>query len=453
MVNSLLIFAFLATCSSVLCRRSDDDSIDRLRGFIKNGFSLDDLIGDNANQLQSEMARRLSGLVKERKRVDLQHAVDPEVDLDADGIVKRWGYPSEKHDVQTEDGYILTVFRIPHGRGENQTKSGTPRPAVFLQHGLLCSSTNWITNLPNQSLAFVLADAGFDVWMGNMRGNTYARRHVKLSPSSDAFWRFSWDEMAKYDLPAMIELVVNVTKQPKVFYVGHSQGTMIMFAQLSRSSAFAARIRHFFAMGPVATLGHLQSKPIKIMSAFQNLIEDFVWLFGVKEFLPNDMIFDWLARGLCSWDSRIFCSDFLFVISGYDPSQLNSTRLPVYISHTPAGTSVQNMIHFAQMVKSNKFQMYDYGSPAENNRHYKQPTPPLYDISAVNVSTSVYWGGKDLLADPTDVEESILGKMHSVKDYVFVEQFDHLDFIWAMNANLLVYQHVLKKMTVMSAIG
>ena len=50
------------------------------------------------------------------------------------------------------------------------------------------------------------------------------RRHTKLSPSSDAFWRFSWDEMAKYDLPAMVDYVVNVTKQPKIFYAGHSQG-------------------------------------------------------------------------------------------------------------------------------------------------------------------------------------------------------------------------------------
>ena len=52
------------------------------------------------------------------------------------------------------------------------------------------------------------------------------------------------------------------------------------------------------------------------------------------------------------------------------------------------------------MVRSNKFQMYDYGSSAANVRHYNKPTPPLYDITAINVTTSLYWGGKDLLADP-----------------------------------------------------
>ena len=35
--------------------------------------------------------------------------------------------------------------------------------------------------------------------------------------------------MAKYDLPAMIEFVVNATKQPKIFYAGHSQGSFYEF--------------------------------------------------------------------------------------------------------------------------------------------------------------------------------------------------------------------------------
>lgn len=105
-------------------------------------------------------------------------------------MVERQGYPIERHEnVATEDGYLLEIHRIPHRRDE--TDPDPNRPVVLLMHGLLCSSADWVNMGPEKSLAYLLVDAGYDVWMGNARGNTWSRKHVSLNPDKDHdFWKF-----------------------------------------------------------------------------------------------------------------------------------------------------------------------------------------------------------------------------------------------------------------------
>jgi hypothetical protein len=64
-------------------------------------------------------------------------------------LICKYGYPSESHTIQTDDGYLLTLHRIPHGR---KSAYNTSRIPVFLQHGLLGSSASWVINGPNKSL-------------------------------------------------------------------------------------------------------------------------------------------------------------------------------------------------------------------------------------------------------------------------------------------------------------
>jgi len=84
---------------------------------------------------------------------------------------------------------------------------------------------------------------------------------------SKYFVSYSWDEMARYDLPAMLKFVLAKTSQPSLYYIGHSQGTLIGFAEFSRNKELAKVVKKFFALGPVATVGHVES-PIKYLSDF-----------------------------------------------------------------------------------------------------------------------------------------------------------------------------------------
>ena len=62
--------------------------------------------------------------------------------------------------------------------------------------------------------------------------------------------------MADFDLPAMLTYVLNVTGQEQLFYVGHSQGTLMGFTGFSDNPELGKKVKQFFALAPVYTLNH-----------------------------------------------------------------------------------------------------------------------------------------------------------------------------------------------------
>ena len=137
---------------------------------------------------------------------------------DTQQIVEENGFKFEAHNVTTEDGYILALHRI--------VPESPDAPVVHLQHGIEDCDVQWVMNSPSLAPAFILARAGFDVWMGNNRGNYYSMSHVKYTSKQREFWDFDFEEMGLYDVPAFIDYELKVTGKKKIAaYIGHSEGT------------------------------------------------------------------------------------------------------------------------------------------------------------------------------------------------------------------------------------
>ncbi|CAJ0947106.1 unnamed protein product, partial [Mesorhabditis belari] len=370
---------------------------------------------------------------------------DPEANMKAPEIIAHWGYPVETVTVYTDDDYELTMHRIPHGKDQQAGK----RPVMFLQHGLEASSSNWITNLPGLALGFMAADAGFDVWMGNVRGDEYSLGHKTLDHKKNEYWKFSWDEMVKYDLPAMINKALTETGQDHLYYVGHSQGTLIMLSYLSQNEDFNSKIRQFHALAPVGTVKHIQGLLAFIANNFMIELEAFHSIFGDGAFLPQDSFIKLAEKLFCSNDvtEKLLCGNLLWLIAGPESHQMNTTRLPVYIADMPGGTSTQNVLHWCQMVKSGKQQMYDFGSEKLNKQHYGQTTPPLYDVSKITVPTYLYWSDADWLADKKDITDHLLPNLqkNTLIENNYFDDFNHLDFIWGQRAASEIYTPLIEK--------
>ncbi|XP_051002305.1 lipase member K [Acomys russatus] len=364
--------------------------------------------------------------------------INPEANMNISQIISYWGYPYEKYDVITEDGYILGTYRIPHGKG--YSRKTVPKAVVYLQHGLSASASDWICNLPNNSLAFLLADRGYDVWLGNSRGNTWSRKHLTLSPESPEYWAFSWDEMAKYDLPATINLILEKSGQQQLFYVGHSQGTTIAFIAFSTNPELAKKIKIFFALAPVVTVKYTRNPMRKLATLSRKAVKI---LFGDKMFATHTLFEQFIATKVCNRKIfRSLCSKFMFFLTGFDPQNLNMSRLDVYMAQTPAGTSVQNLLHWAQAVKSGKLQAFDWGNPDQNMRHFNQLTPPVYNITKMRVPTAMWSGGHDVVASAKDTE-NLIPKVANLIYYKEIPHYNHMDFYLGQDAPWEVYQDLI----------
>ena len=134
-----------------------------------------------------------------------------------------------------------------------------------------------------------------------------------------------------------------------------------------------------------------------------NQFSFFQWILeflGLGEFLPSNAFMDWMAGFFCDEGSlQGICTNIIFVLCGFDEAQVNRTLLETIMHHTPAGSSTNSFVHFAQEINSKKFRAFDYGN--ENSDIYGQDTPPEYDLTQVNVPIGLYWGENDWLAHPS----------------------------------------------------
>lgn len=104
-----------------------------------------------------------------------------------------------------------------------------------------------------------MADAGFDVWLGNSRGNLYSTNHTTLKPfgsrvEQNQYWYFSFHQIGIYDLPASIDYILALTEEPKLQFIGHSLGAADFFVMASERPEYNDKIELMHGMGPVAFL-------------------------------------------------------------------------------------------------------------------------------------------------------------------------------------------------------
>ncbi|KXJ70265.1 hypothetical protein RP20_CCG024249 [Aedes albopictus] len=345
--------------------------------------------------------------------------------------VSRHGYPVEKHQVVTSDGYMLTLVRIP--------KPGR-RPALMV-HGMVYSSAEWCI-YGKQSLAMRVYDAGFDVWLPNCRGNTFSLKHTKLDVRSEKYWDFSFHEVGLYDLSALFDYVLRLTGFSKLHYVGHSQGTTSFLALNCLQPQYGDKVQTAHLLAPAAIMLHTYSPLSWLLIARKNEIKLLAKMTNNWQMFPHDDYSPFFGASMSAYVPPELFLMVMYSFGGMRSVQLNNTVIRKIMETVPAGASLKQLEHYGQIIASGKFHQYDYGK-AGNVERYNATSPPEYRLENVRAPVALYYSENDWFVDPKDVQLLKTKLTNVIFDYrVTVPEFNHLDFLFDQAA-VKIYDEII----------
>ncbi|CAO3599149.1 unnamed protein product [Absidia cylindrospora] len=395
-------------------------------------------------------------------------------------MISFWGhYDYEQHLIRTKDDYLLCAHRLPSTRAH--TNSSTPfiindkpilndkgmnildclgkfaskrhhseedgdhknnsnsKPVVLLYHGFLMSSEIWACNTDEyRNLPLLLTSLGYDVWLGNARGNKYSQEHLKLSANDVPFWNFSLNELAMYDLPDTVDYILETTGRKDLTYIGFSQGTALGFSSLSVNHELNKKINLFIALAPATTPIGLHHP---LIDSFVKAAPSVVYLiFGRK--MPLELAMFWQRMVSPPLFVRIIdtCVRFLF---GWQGKNMSAEQKLVSYQHLYSPTSVKTLVHWFQIIRTGQFQMFDEMPsrlPFRRSASVTDHIPPKFPTRQITTPMALFYGGADLLVNYDVLSADLPRPLAYIKS---IDSWEHLDFIWATGIEDMVFPDII----------
>ncbi len=322
----------------------------------------------------------------------------------------------------TEDGVELQLTRF---------KGGDSEP-IILSHGLAVSSLTFNIDTIEENLTEYLVKNKYDVWLFDYRGSI-------LLPSASTL--FSGDEVAKFDYPACVKKVKEVTKKNEVHFLVHCFGATTFFMSMLQGlkdvkSFIVSQIGpHVFTpkMTEIKSGLHvpsvLESLGIKSLSAYT----------GENPNWRNDLFDKFLKIYPDSLKS--YCNDpvchritFMFAVL-YEHKNLNEATHNALIEMFGVG-NMRAFEHLALIVRNEKILDFD------GKDIY------LPNLKNLNLPITFIHGSKNKCFLPESTEKTYeeLKKIHGEKNYrrQVIEGYGHIDCLFGKNANKDVYPFVIE---------
>lgn len=387
-------------------------------------------------------------------------------------LIRFHGFECEEHVVLTTDGYYLVLHRILAGSNTNTSLNGkngsknhgiksikdtkdhplppSPqisnssvtllseeapgplptlnKPALLVIHGAMMSSEIWVCQpKKSKNLVFNLVEHGFDIWLANRRGTKYSQKHVTWKPYEARFWDYSLDETIVHDVPATVDYVLGVTQQKRISLLGFSQGSAEIMGATAINRRLAPRINCVVAISAAAI------PPIPRNTLIRSMVQWYPELgfliFGRKAMLSS--VTFW--QGVLSPRAMAWLMDVTMrLLFGWTNANIRSKDKPVLYRHLYDTASVKQIAHWFQIMRSCRFQLFD-DQAASGNR-----IVPSFPLHNPNMPKLLIMGGRDCLVEVEGLLP-LLRKAQLLK----VEEYEHMDPIWATDADRKVFPAII----------
>ncbi len=324
-----------------------------------------------------------------------------------------WYYASPSrqdatHMTTTSDGWRLAVH---HYEGATQGD----RAPVILCHGL--SSNRFIFDMEGApSLACHLRDAGYDVWVPELRGSGMSDAPGLLRSASPYSWGF--DDHLDYDVPAIIDLVIMKTGAPQVKWVGHSMGGMLIDCHMARTAD--PRVSSVITLGAPIDFSKMDNHAFKGLLRFKSVLK----------YVPVNPL-PFMGRLLAPFVTGT--PDFVHGLY-YKSNIAPNIARKVSCIGTQLVSSSRLWIDMARFLQ-------------EKCLRLREGTPVLETLHSVKTPLFVVAGSKDAVGPP----ECVIGaaNAHNAliprelliagKDRGFEEDYGHIDLLLGLRAHTEVY--------------
>lgn len=461
---AVVVFCFLslavAGCWPAVSEAQEDKFEDLISGFLNT--ALDQRPNNNENGISEHFKNRA---LNDRSNFDIYDSTSQE-------IIERSGYKQKSYQVVSNDGYITQIINIINPLADRSRLKGPP---VMLFHGGIIDTTSWIwvdsiqhhperyprdlrehgpIRSSNRSLAFMLANNGFDVWLVGTRGsNKQNMSHIKyqarlledlLGGLSDIqstvrqlndtieYFDYSMDELVEHEYPRQIETVLKLTRSKRVSVVGLSYSTPILFKILASNKSLAGKIHSYLALEAM-----LNTNGASLLLKL---------LYQIVPFVPRPFGTLLLEVGF----SKTLRDTVLRRISRYglfktimsllvgSSSKYSTDLCEPVVGHIGLSTGFKEIQHSAQQMKLGQLQKFDYG-PTKNQLVYGSSTPFVYDLSQIDLK---HWmivsSANDVLGTPDSADEYV--RQIRIRPYksLRIQAYSHLDGVAAFDNDIKV---------------